>query len=607
MLSAKIISRTRALPGLFVTAPWWVTLLVGAACVWVGYSLVARPLSSLAALTFYVGASFIFSGLADLLGGENKHGSPGAEKTRAYLGAGSIIAGIAVLLWVGGTITVLPVFIAVTLILSGVGRAAKVLRGSTDERAAYAIFALADILLGLVALAWPDVTLLVIAGLFGARTLFFGLGRIWYALVVARAGRAMPAASARRTVFQRWMRVTGAVLSLALAVAAAGIGAQLRTGSPQLSTFYDAPADVPQTPGTLLKSEPFATAVPAGAKAWRILYTTTKGDGTAALASAVVLTSTKPANGPRSVITWAHGTTGYAPNCAPSNLSQPFSSGALPAMEQIVANGWVLVATDYTGMGTKGPQPYLIGEGEARSVLDAVRAAKALDAEQDALSMAESTVVWGHSQGGQAALWTGGLAPSYAPEVKISGVAAMAPASDMIGLVENMPNIAGGSVFASYVAAGYSETYPDVKFNDYITGTARTFVKEMSTRCLSEPGVLVSLINAIAIDKDKTIFAKDPATGPLGQRLRENTPALGIPFPLFVAQGLTDTLVVSSVQAAYVASRCAAGQELLYKTYAGKDHMGVVSEDSPLIGDLIAWTKDRLAGALAASNCSTLP
>lgn len=104
-------------------------------------------------------------------------------------------------------------------------------------------------------------------------------------------------------------------------------------------------------------------------------------------------------------------------------------------------------------MGTAGPQPYLIGQGEGRSVLDSVRAAKSLDIAEDSLEMADETVVWGHSQGGQAALWTGGLAASYAPDVKLSGVVAMAPASDAIGLVKNMPNIAGGSVFASYVAA----------------------------------------------------------------------------------------------------------------------------------------------------------
>lgn len=43
---------------------------------------------------------------------------------------------------------------------------------------------------------------------------------------------------------------------------------------------------------------------------------------------AMLLASPEPAAGPRPVITWAHGTTVYAPACAPSNLSGPFDSGA---------------------------------------------------------------------------------------------------------------------------------------------------------------------------------------------------------------------------------------------------------------------------------------
>jgi uncharacterized membrane protein HdeD (DUF308 family)/alpha-beta hydrolase superfamily lysophospholipase len=574
-----------------------VVLLVGVLCVWLGFSLATKPLSSLGALTLYAGASFIFSGISDLIESE-KSGSGGI---RMALGWGWISAGLVVLLWAGGAMAVLPVFIAASLIVSGVIRGIGAIRGKgrpADERVSAIILALADLIFGVVALAWPDVTLLVVAVLFGARTLLFGLGRMWNALAEG---------TTRPKPVRRWMRVIGAVLSLALAVAVAGLGAQMRQGAPRVDAFYDAPATVPDEPGHLLKSEPFTTGVPKNAKAWRILYTTTRDDSTPAVASAVVLTSLKSASGPRPVITWAHGTTGYAAPCAPSKLSESFDSGALPALDHLVENGWVLVTTDYAGLGTKGPQPYLIGQGEARSVLDSVRAAKALDTEQDELAMAEETVVWGHSQGGQAALWTGGLAASYAPDVKISGVAAMAPASDAIGLVQILHTVSIGSVFAAYVAAAYSDTYPDVSFNDYITPVARTFVREMSTRCLAEPGVLVSVVNALAIDKDKTIFSKDPTTGAMGERLRENTPVLPISAPLFIAQGAADPLVIPAVQDAYIAARCKAGQELEYKKYAGKDHMSVVAPESPLIGDLLSWTQDRIDGKPATSNCADLP
>jgi len=49
----------------------------------------------------------------------------------------------------------------------------------------------------------------------------------------------------------------------------------------------------------------------------------------------------------------------------------------------------------------------------------------------EGIRASDDTVVWGHSQGGHAALWTGILAPTYAPEIAILGVAAVAPASDL--------------------------------------------------------------------------------------------------------------------------------------------------------------------------------
>ena len=53
-------------------------------------------------------------------------------------------------------------------------------------------------------------------------------------------------------------------------------------------------------------------------------------------------------------------------------------------------------------------------------------------------------------------MWTGSLAAEYAPDVPLSGVAAMAPASDPTTLMENLGNVKGGSVFASYAVAGYT-------------------------------------------------------------------------------------------------------------------------------------------------------
>jgi hypothetical protein len=131
-----------------------------------------------------------------------------------------------------------------------------------------------------------------------------------------------------------------------------------------------------------------------GAQAYRVLYTSTLDDGEPAVASGIVIAAEDLPPGPRPVIAWAHGTTGVAEGCAPSLLNDPFGAGATPALAQVIANGWVMVATDYAGLSIAGPHPYLIGQAAGRSVLDSVRAAHQLDG----LVLEDQTEVWGHSQ-----------------------------------------------------------------------------------------------------------------------------------------------------------------------------------------------------------------
>lgn len=283
------------------------------------------------------------------------------------------------------------------LIGDGLGDMWDGMRARADHRAASFLHGAATVVFGILALSWPDVTVLVIAIVFAARLIIFGINR------VLRAVRPAPRDDDdSRGPSRRWARVVGAALSLAA----------------------------------------------AGALAWLILYTTTRDEGRPAVASAIVVAPGGGKPGAREVIAWAHGTTGVHETCAPSVLEGTFSTGAFFSVEEVVEEGWVLVATDYVGLGTAGPHPYLIGQGEARSVLDAVRAAR----QMPELDLAERTVVWGHSQGGHAALWTGAIGPSYAPEVDLIGVAALAPASNLVALVDNLGNVTGGSIFAAYAS-----------------------------------------------------------------------------------------------------------------------------------------------------------
>lgn len=362
-------------------------------------------------------------------------------------------------------------------------------------------------------------------------------------------------------------------------------------------SFYTAPTLLPQKPGMLLRQEPFVRRVPADAIAWRILYTTTRADDSAAVASAIVMARASTSR-PRPVVVWTHGTTGVAVGCAPSLLDDPFAN--VPALPALLEKGWIYVATDYVGLGTPGPHPYLIGDEEARSALDSVRAVR----QMQGVWASDQTVVWGHSQGGNAALWTATLAPTYSPDIVIAGVVAIAPATDLTALIDAVQHTPVGRIMSSFVLRAYSERYPDVRFEDYVSGWRGVAARDMGSRCLAGAKTLFSVAEALLVSG--SIFRVPPVGGALGRRLAENTPDRTIAQPLVIAQGMADDLVIADVQSHFVARQCSAGQSLEYWRYPGRGHLSVVSADSPLVRDLVVWTENRFDGAQAPSGCSHL-
>jgi pimeloyl-ACP methyl ester carboxylesterase len=360
--------------------------------------------------------------------------------------------------------------------------------------------------------------------------------------------------------------------------------------------FYDPPAQVPDKPGMLLRSEPLKdVTLPAGLRGWRILYTTTVNDTTPATAVATVFAPIDPPAGPRPVITWEHGTTGLLQKCMPSLVSIP--GAGIPAIDRIAATGWVVVATDYSFAEKGGPHPYIIGEGEARAGLDAVRAARRMPE----LVLDTRTVVWGHSQGGHSALWTGIAGPLYAPEIEIAGVVAIAPAANMANILALNPP--ADKRLGPYVALSYSRFYPDVKFEEALRPRALAAAREIVNLCGFLPPEDPQRIAALMETFEGPALATG-ANAAFARRLAENTADRPIPAPLLIAQGLADTTVPPAATDAYVDERCAAGQRLEYWKLAGLDHGGIVQPGSPLAGPLIAWTAARFAGEPQPGGCA---
>ena len=369
-------------------------------------------------------------------------------------------------------------------------------------------------------------------------------------------------------------------------------GASITAQAPD--AFYDPPSDMSRQPGALLRSEPLKDVIlPAGVRGWRILYATTVDDTTPATAVATVFAPTDPPAGPRPVIAWEHGTTGLLQKCMPSLLS--FPSKGIPERDRIVMAGWVVVATDYSFAEKDGPHPYLIGEGEARAALDSVRAAR----QMSELALDKRMVVWGHSQGGHAALWTGIVGPRYAPDLEIRGVVAIAPSANIKNILAM--NVEMDKLFGPYLALSYSRFYPDITFEQAVRREVLDAAREIVNLCDFLPENF-ERIKALAATFDGPALATS-SNKALQARLEQNTADGPIQAPVVIAQGLSDIVVPPSATDAYVEDRCAAGQRLEYWTFAGRDHITIIQRGTPLEQPLIRWTTARFANEPQASGC----
>jgi alpha-beta hydrolase superfamily lysophospholipase len=238
----------------------------------------------------------------------------------------------------------------------------------------------------------------------------------------------------------------------------------------------------------------------------------------------------------------------------------------------------------------------LIGEGEARAALDSVRAAR----QMSELTLDKRMVVWGHSQGGHAALWTGIVGPRYAPDLEILGVAAIAPAANIKNILAT--NVAMDKRFGPYLALAYSRFYPDIRFEEALRPEALDASRQIVNLCDFVPPEDPERLEVLAETFDGPALATT-SNKALQARLEQNTANGPIKAPVVIAQGLSDNAVPPSATDAYVEERCSAGQPLEYWTFAGRDHITIMLPGAPLEELLMRWTTARFANEPPASGC----
>ena len=228
-------------------------------------------------------------------------------------------------------------------------------------------------------------------------------------------------------------------------------------------------------------------------------------------------------------------------------------------------------------------------------MLDSVRAAGQLPH----VGTLGPVVLAGHSQGGGAALWAAQLARSYAPELDVRGVMALAPAADLPTIV----TASGSAPFSAYLGnvligvdgllAGYGRSFDPSSF---LTPAALADLTTVSSEC-------VDATIARWRDRPRTaLLARDPTTIPAVERvLTENSAGATDPgVPIFLGQGDQDQQIPLQVSAQLDARYCRLGASVTRHVYPGADHEGVVDAAN---SDVLGWLADRYAGREAKSEC----
>ncbi|WP_213739861.1 alpha/beta fold hydrolase [Bradyrhizobium sp. dw_411] len=394
-------------------------------------------------------------------------------------------------------------------------------------------------------------------------------------------------------------RLTGSLRAsrrLLLAAAFLALASHANTASAQTS-FYEAPRSlVAGEPGTLVRQEPIDGA-PLGAAAYRVLYRSTGLKGEPIFVSGVVVVPLgEPPTGGRPIVAWAHPTSGITPRCAPSLAIFLFQQ--IQGLRSFVERGYVVVATDYPGLGTPEIHPYLVGDSEARAVIDAVRVGRSMPGAGGGKRFA----VWGHSQGGQAALFTGMIAKTYAPELMLVGVAAAAPATDLVTLMNDDIGSVGGKNITAMTLWSWHRVY-GAAIDKIVDPRAMPAIDRLAHECIEGPFDLIARQRTEKPLEQHFLTVEGPASiEPWRSLLEKNTPgALPPDVPVFLAQGTTDQIIRPDVTRDYMGKLCKAASKVKLMMLPNVGH-GRAAQASTIAA--VNWITDRFAGEAPPNDCA---
>lgn len=335
---------------------------------------------------------------------------------------------------------------------------------------------------------------------------------------------------------------------------------------------------------------------PTGANGWNIIYVTEGVTGGLEYVSGEIYVPNQVAGSPRPVIVWNSGTVGFQDSCAPSRnvlSNAPNWAGLrVPVLRDLIARGYVVVMSDYQGLGTPGGFPFANGRAQGMAALDAARAATKFPQ----AAAGNKIGLYGFSLGGQTVLWATHLAKGYAPELQIIGAVAIAPASRHLDLAIYDLGIPENAGYFVARAAGLQVGHPELNLGDILAEAGLALLTTQAWGCfelfseaqtLSEP-----YAKPAALDSDT----------PWGELLKANDQFLPLSksVPILLVQGDADIDVPVEITREVRTDLCNEGVKVEYVEIEKAGHFEVMTPTAAMLPE---WFDARLRRLPVAENC----
>jgi pimeloyl-ACP methyl ester carboxylesterase len=386
--------------------------------------------------------------------------------------------------------------------------------------------------------------------------------------------------------------------------------------------------------GQVISKEKIATSV-KGAQAWKIAYISSDVAGRKTIATGTIIAPVGPSpKEGRPILAWAHGTTGSAQNCGPSQIIDPtaalneyflmdgnsWTDYGIPNGQEFINQGYVVVATDYQGLGGGGKHQYAVAQTNGRDVINSARAASSMKE----VGAGKRTVVYGWSQGGGATIAAASL-PDYqalqgtaADNLQYLGFVALAP-EDVAAMLPNVPadeagakklmngftqaNVPNVFLFAHYMMGlwGTQAAFPDLKLSDVLTDEGVKVVDKLSrNKCMH---VLADTFSYAYGDNYKTLLKPEPSNSLAWVKAFVNGSVKPVKptAPVVIYWGTKDTAVPPIMHELYQKQMCGMGANVGRIQLPGEQtHFTTPGVSAPMYLD---WVKDRIAGKSLANSC----